>query len=85
MDSELTLISHQPFCSSCRRLLLFFFFNLHVLTQIYVTGCYGGGGAGFMTGEVYLWEGGWGLMAHSMEPTLKASSFLNDVKQLMMQ
>lgn len=35
-------------------------------------------GAGFMTGDSYLV---WCVMTDSTEPTLKASSFLNDVKK----
>lgn len=62
------LWAHFDFPSALLFFLQMFvvFFNLHVLTQNSVTGCYGRGGAGFMTGEVYLWVGGgWWLIPRS--------------------
>lgn len=54
MDSEVTLISHQPLLFFLQLLVfvvfvlffsgVFFFFNPHVLTLNHVTGCYRRGG-----------------------------------------
>lgn len=86
MDSEFTLISHQPLPSSSCRWFFFvcFFFNLHVLTPVCYQDVVEERGQRFTGGE-HLWEG-LGLKgvcrvvtADSTEQTSKASSFPHDV------